>query len=294
MTHSMAAPPEQFHFGLDYIREHFGSNVALATQQMTHNLYRTNLLPLVDHIFESLELTGRESLLDVGCGNGFVLRDIVSRMRDGGRVTALDISPAMLDLARRNVTVAWVPLEFTEGDAYDLSRFADGAFDRVMANFIFHYVDRPHDVLAELRRVTAVGGRALVTIEARHSMPEMYGMHFEAMERVGFPAEFIARLPRGRRGVMTLDNTAEYVTEHFDIVDERPYRDALRFTSPKPFMDFYVAGHRYCGALAKAGDEIPKELFDALHADVEGQVAARIARHGHFELTKRNSVFVCS
>lgn len=294
MTQSTAAPLEQFTFGLDYIREHFGDNAPLATQQMTHNRYRTNLQPLVDHIHACLDLTGRESLLDVGCGNGFVLRDIVSRMRDGGRVVALDISPTMLELAKRNVTVAWIPLEFTEGDAYDLSRFADGSFDRVMANFIFHYVDEPHAVLTELRRVTAADGRALVTIEARHSMPEMYEMHFEAMERVGFPADFIARLPRGRRGVMTLDNAAEFVADHFDSVEERPYADALRFETPEPFMNFYVVGHRYCGALAKAGDSIPQELFDALHADVESQVRARIAEHGHFELTKRNSVFVCS
>ncbi|MEV8118491.1 methyltransferase domain-containing protein [Streptomyces xiamenensis] len=294
MTQSMTAPPEQFHFGIDYIREHFGSNVALATQQMAHNRYRSNLQPLVDHIFASLELTGRESLLDVGCGNGFILRDIVSRMRDGGRVVALDISPAMLELAKRNVTVAWVPLEFTEGNANDLSRYADGAFDRVMANYIFHYIDEPDTVLSELRRVTAADGRALVTIEARHSMPEMYAMHFEAMERVGFPADFIGRLPRGRRGVMTLDNTAEYAVKHFSSVEERPYADALRFVTPEPFMNFYVAGHRYCGALPKADDTIPRELFDALHADVERQVSARIAERGYFELTKHNSVFVCS
>jgi ubiquinone/menaquinone biosynthesis C-methylase UbiE len=293
MTQS-TAPLEQFTFGLDYIREHFGDNAPLATQQMTHNRYRSNLQPLVDHIHGLLGLTGRESLLDVGCGNGFVLRDIVSRMRDGGRVVALDISPTMLELARRNVTVAWVPLEFTEGTAYDLSRFADGSFDRVMANFIFHYIEEPHAVLAELRRVTADTGRALVTIEARHSMPEMYEMHFAAMERVGFPADFIARLPRGRRGVMTLDNTAEFVSAHFGSVEEHPYVDALRFETPEPFMNFYAVGHRYCGALAKSDGQIPQELFDALHADVQEQVRARIAEHGHFELTKRNSVFVCS
>jgi ubiquinone/menaquinone biosynthesis C-methylase UbiE len=284
----------QFSFGLDYIRDHFGNNTALATQQMTHNLYRDNLEPLVDHIFRCLELTGRESLLDLGCGNGFVLRDVVSRMRHGGRAVAVDISPAMLELAKRNVTVSWVPLEFAEGRAQDLSRFRDGEFDRVMANFIFHYIEEPDVVLAEVARVVSDDGRALVTIEARESMPQMYGMHFAAMERVGFPAEFIKRLPRGRRGLMTLDNAGEYLASHFDRVEEKPYVDALRFESPEPYMNFYVAGHRFCGAKAMAGDEIPAELFDALYAEVEAEVSKRIAEVGHFELSKQNSVFVCS
>jgi ubiquinone/menaquinone biosynthesis C-methylase UbiE len=290
-----ATSVQQFSFGLDYIREHFGSNVPLATQQMTHNVYRHNGEPLVDHILRCLDLTGREYLLDLGCGNGFILRDVASRLRDGGRVMAIDISPAMLELAKKNATPAcWVPLEFSEGRAQDLSRFEDGQFDRVMANFIFHYVEEPHVVLAEIARVVSDKGKALITIEARGSMPEMYQMHFDAMERVGFPSDFIARLPKGRRGEMVLDNAADYLNDHFSQVEERPYPDALRFETPEPFMNFYVAGHRFCGAKAMAGDDIPESTFEALYAEVEGEVRRRIAEFGYFELSKSNSVFVCS
>jgi ubiquinone/menaquinone biosynthesis C-methylase UbiE len=276
------------------MREHFGSNTALATQQMTHNVYRSNVEPLVDHILGCLELTGRESLLDLGCGNGLILRDVVIRLREGGWAVAIDASAAMLDLARRNVTACWVPLEFAEGRAEDLSRFSDGQFDRVMANFIFHYIEDPDRVCAELARVVADDGRVLVTIEAKESMPQMYDLHFAAMQRVGFPADFIARLPRGRRGKMTLDNAADYLSQHFHSVEERPYVDSLRFSTAEPFMDFYVAGHRLCGAKAMAGDEIPESLFDQLYADVEAEVNRRIEKVGFFELSKRNSVFVCS
>jgi len=284
----------QFHFGADYMREHFGTNTALATQQMTHNVYRSNVKPLVDHILACLELTGRESLLDLGCGNGLILRDVVIRLREGARAVAIDASAAMLELAKHNVTAYWVPLEFAEGRAEDLSRFPDGEFDRVMANFIFHYIDEPEVVCAELARVVADDGRVLVTIEARDSMPQMYELHFAAMQRLGFPADFIARLPRGRRGKMTLDNAAEYLGQHFQHVEERPYLDSLRFSTAEPFMDFYVAGHRFCGAKAMAGDEIAEPLFEQLYAEVEAEVNRRIDEVGFFELSKRNSVFVCS
>jgi ubiquinone/menaquinone biosynthesis C-methylase UbiE len=292
MTDVVSEP--QFHFGLDYIREHFGSNAPLATQQMSHNRYRQNPEPLIDHILRCLELTGREGVLDLGCGNGFILRDVVSRLREGGRAVGLDISPAMLDLARRNVTIAWVPLEFTEGRAEDLAAFGDAEFDRVMANFIFHYVDEPDVVAAGMARVLHPDGRAIVSIEARRSMPEMYDLHFEAMAATGFPPDFIQRLPRGRRGRMTLDNAAGILATHFEQVQERPYVDALRFDSAVPFMDFYATGHRFCGAKANTVDAIPEEIFDRLYAEVHRSVARRIADVGYFELSKRNSVFICT
>ncbi|MGQ0840312.1 class I SAM-dependent methyltransferase [Actinokineospora sp.] len=289
-----AALAQPFSFGIEYIREHFGSNTALATQQMTHNRYRQNREPLIDHLLRCLDLTGRETVLDLGCGNGFILRDVVSRLRAGGRTIAMDISPAMLELAKRNATMSWAPLEFIEGRAEDLSQFPDGTFDRVMANFIFHYITEPDVVCAEIARVLDPKGHALVSIEARASMPEMYEMHFTAMAKVGFAADFIERLPKGRRGKMVLDNAEETLVKHFDRVEERPYVDALHFESPEPFMQFYVDGHRYCGALAMAGDDIPASMFDALHAEVESVVSARIAEVGYFELSKRNSVFICA
>ncbi|MGW8378031.1 methyltransferase domain-containing protein [Streptomyces sp. ODS28] len=288
------AAAQMFQFGLDYIRDHFGNNTALATQQMTHNLYRKNRKPLVDHIVECLELKGRETVLDLGCGNGFILRDVVSKIRAGGRTVAIDISPAMLELAQRNANLSWAPLEFAEGRAEDLSRFADGEFDRLMANFIFHYIEDPDLVCSEMRRVVNDKGHAIVSIEARGSMPEMYQLHFEGMEKVGFPTEFINRLPRGRRGKMVLDNAEATLSKHFAEVEERPYVDALRFETPDPFMFFYGTGHRYCGAKAMAGDDIPQSAFDELHAWVEEKVGERIAEVGYFELSKQNSVFVCS
>jgi ubiquinone/menaquinone biosynthesis C-methylase UbiE len=283
----------EFVFGLEYIRGHFGSNIALATQQATHNLFRSNPEPLVDHILRCMALAGSETVLDLGCGNGFILRDVVSRLKAGGRAVAVDISPAMLELAKRNVTVCWVPLDFVEGRAESLPQYADGEFDRIMANFIFHYIDDPDVVCSEIKRLLAPGGRALVSIEARGSMPEMYKMHFDAMAKVGFPEDFIARLPRGRRGKMVLDNSLEILRRHFDSVEEYPYVDSLRFESAEAYIRFYVDGHRYCGALAMAGDDMPEMLFKQLQAEVEQNVQRSIDERGYFELSKQNSVFVC-
>ncbi len=285
---------KQFHFGLEYIKEHFGTNSSLVTQQKAHNVYRQNPERQVDYLYKCLNLKGDESLLDVGCGNGFVLREIVSRMKGSAHIVALDISPAMLKLASENTAGLWYPINFNEGNAEDLSKYPDGSFDRVMANYLFHYIEEPDLVCAEISRVLDPFGIAAISIEARHSMPEMYELHFHIMEQIGFPSDFINRLPRGRRGKMVLENTADTLERHFIDVEEHPYVDTLKFPTPNTFMEFYVIGHQFCGAKAMADGSIPEEAFEHLYTEVEREVRSRINDKGSFNLSKRNSVFTTS
>lgn len=285
--------PAPFHFGVEYIREHFGSNTPLATQQITHNLYRSNPERLIDFLIRTLQLSGQESVLDVGCGNGFILNEIVNRLRAGGSAIGLDISPDMLALAQKNTAKALIPLTFVEGVAEDLSPYADARFDRVLANFIFHYVDDPDRVCRELGRVVHPDGSVTVSIEARHSMAQMYQLHFEAMRTTGFPKDFIDRLPTGRRGKMVLDNAQEILSQHFEEVVEHPYVDELVFDEAEPFINFYSAGHRYLGAQAMASGVVSDALLKSLHTEVEQRVQDIISRDGRFVLSKQNSVFIC-
>lgn len=94
---------------------------------------------------------------------------------------------------------------------------------------------------------------------------------------------------------MTLENSEETLSKYFSSVEEHPYEDTLRFESADPFMLFYATGHRFCGAKAKAPEyDIPESTFDELYAEVEKTVEKHIAENGYFEVSKQNSVFICS
>ena len=76
-----------------------------------------------------LHLEGVKTILDIGCGQG---RFAIPLAKRGFSVTCLDISPVMLNIAHdkskgiNNIT-------FFEGNAVDLSQFADRSFDLVLA-----------------------------------------------------------------------------------------------------------------------------------------------------------------
>jgi SAM-dependent methyltransferase len=96
-----------------------------------------------------------EAVLDVGCGTGVVA---VTAARAGARVKGLDLTPALLERARENASVAGVEVDFDEGDAEALP-YPDASFDVVLSQFGHMFAPRPEIATNEMLRVLRPGGR---------------------------------------------------------------------------------------------------------------------------------------
>jgi SAM-dependent methyltransferase len=96
-----------------------------------------------------------DKVLDVACGTGVVA---VTAARLGAEVKALDLSPVLLEEARKNATTAKVHIEFTEGDVEALP-YKDGEFDVVLSQYGHMFAPRPEIAVKELLRVLKPGGR---------------------------------------------------------------------------------------------------------------------------------------
>ncbi|MGH8462416.1 MAG: class I SAM-dependent methyltransferase [Stenotrophobium sp.] len=111
--------------------------------------------PAAASLVEFAEVHAGESVLDVACGTGVVG---VTAARRGARVRGLDLSPALLEDARRNAAVIGAGIEFLEGDAEALP-YADASFDVVLSQFGHMFAPRPEIAIAEMLRVLKPGGR---------------------------------------------------------------------------------------------------------------------------------------
>ena len=100
--------------------------------------------------------------LDLACGPGTFTAALAAR---AGFVCGLDLTPAMLALARRRMAEGDAGnVAFVCGDATALP-FPTGAFDVAVSGYSLHHVSDPLGVLRELARVVRRGGRvALVDI----------------------------------------------------------------------------------------------------------------------------------
>lgn len=136
--------------------------------------------------------------LDYGCGAGRLTAALASRF---GEVVGLDVSPRMVDVARRLVgDRPGVSLRVVERP--DLADFPDGAFDLVLTLIVLQHLPAKEQALqmvAELVRVTARGGVAVV--QAPDRIPALYRLQplrraYALLRRTGVPARaLILRTP---------------------------------------------------------------------------------------------------
>ncbi len=90
-------------------------------------------------------------MLDVATGTGLVAERLLAA---GHRVTGLDQSPDMLEVARRRFGGR---VELVEASATDIP-FPDASFDHLTFTYLLRYVDDPGATLTELARVVRPGG----------------------------------------------------------------------------------------------------------------------------------------
>ena len=111
-------------------------------------------------VHEALAASAGQRLLDVGCGPGFYVAELLERVGDQGHFSGVDMSEPMLAIAARRV-VAHENVELLNAPATELP-FESGSFDGAISVQVLEYVEDVADALSELHRVLRPGGRLVV------------------------------------------------------------------------------------------------------------------------------------
>jgi len=112
-----------------------------------------------------------ERVLDVACGTGVVA--VTAALR-GARAFGLDLTPVLIERARKNASLAGVEIDFVEGDAEALP-YPDASFDAVLSQFGHIFAPRPAVAVKEMLRVLKPGGRiAFSTWPPEHFTGRMF------------------------------------------------------------------------------------------------------------------------
>jgi ubiquinone/menaquinone biosynthesis C-methylase UbiE len=123
-----------------------------------------------------------DSVIDVACGTGIVARVVRNRLGPDSRVVGVDVSPAMLAVARAvDQTIDW-----RQGDATSLPVSDDERFTvRTCHQGLQFMPDKPAAV-REMRRVLAPGGRvAIATWCSLDDLPGMLELNAVVERHVG-------------------------------------------------------------------------------------------------------------
>jgi SAM-dependent methyltransferase len=135
-------------------------------------------------LMDALPLTPGARLLDVGCGAGQVTRE-AARAASRGSALGVDLSTAMLDIARRKAREEGLTnVTFERADA-QVYPFGTKAFDIVVSRFGVMFFDDKPAAFANLARALRPGGTLALLV-------------WQAAERNEWFTSFVTALAAGR------------------------------------------------------------------------------------------------
>ena len=125
------------------------------------NLYNkySSKIPLVKFLMKNYfrqfdflfsKCRGVRSILDVGCGEGYIIKYIKNKY-DNKKLylEGVDLSEDVINIAKKNNP----GVKFSKGDIYCLN-YKDNSFDLVLATEVLEHLEKPEEALKELRRVS--------------------------------------------------------------------------------------------------------------------------------------------
>jgi arsenite methyltransferase len=129
-----------------------------AAKQLEKAYLSTDVVAQRRETIRHINLSVGESVLDVGCGPGFLCEDMAKIVGRDGIVVGIDISADLIARCNRRKTSTWISYE--AGDATRLKQ-SDLSFDVVVCTQVAEYVADVDRVLSEVFRVLKPNGRTV-------------------------------------------------------------------------------------------------------------------------------------
>ena len=145
---------------MDYLESYYNNYDEDARLLSQHG--RVEYITTQKYIHEILAGDRQKRILEVGAGTG---RYSVALAKEGYPVVALELVEHNLSVLKSKLT-GDEPLEALQGNALDLSRFADGSFDLTLVLGPMYHLYTKEDklrALSEAVRVTKRGGHVMVS-----------------------------------------------------------------------------------------------------------------------------------
>ena len=197
----------------------------LTTRAALHARFSTNPTRWFPWLFERFQTPASSTVLELGCGPGWLWLSNRERIPTGWQITLTDFSEGMLAEAKQNLAQLSHAFTFAVANVQAIP-YPDDSFDMVIANHMLYHAPDIPAALAEIRRVLKAGGRFYASTLAGDYM-----------------REFELFLPRRRPAHLSfnLENGSELLTKQFEHVTLHRYDNTLVVTEAEPLIAYLVS-----------------------------------------------------
>jgi SAM-dependent methyltransferase len=210
-------------------------------------------VPLSPLFVDFAEVSGGQSVIDVGCGPGALTAELVERVGPAA-VTAVDPSePFVAALEERLPEVT-----ARQAAAEDLP-FADDAFDAALAQLVVHFMADPVAGLSEMARVTRAGGRVAASVWDHGGGHGPLSVYWQAVRELDPGVMDESRLAGANEGDLTRLCAEAGLTD----IEEVPLTVRVEHATFADWWEPYTLGVGPAGAYVAGLDEERREQLRA-------------------------------
>ena len=236
-----------------------------------HEKYSTNKQGWFNWLFEKIDFSKVNRLLELGCGNGKLWQENKIDLRNR-EVFLSDISEGMVDEVRTKLGSDFNCIVVNA----EKIPFKDAYFDTIIANHVLFYLNDLNQGLKEIDRVLKPNGVFYCSTYGKEHMKEI-------TELVQNFDSHINLSNHSLYDIFGLENGEAILKKYFSNVQRLEYPDSLEITESKPLIDYIMSCH---------GNQ--NEILGPRLNEFKEYIEFILNKNDKIVVTKQAGLFICN
>lgn len=235
-----------------------------------HEKYSTNKQGWFNWLFNQIDFSKVNRLLELGCGNGKLWQENKIDLRNR-EIFLSDISEGMVEEVRNKLGSDF---NCIVADAEKIP-FKDSYFDSIIANHVLFYLNDLNLGLKEIDRVLKSDGILYCSTYGKNHMKEITEIVQSFDSRISLSNHSLY-------DVFGLENGEDILSKYFSNIQRMDYQDSLAITESKPLIDYIMSCH---------GNQ--NEILGPRLNEFKEYIEELLENNGKIVVTKEAGLFVC-
>lgn len=235
-----------------------------------HEKYSTNKQGWFNWLFNQIDFSKVNRLLELGCGNGKLWQENRIDLRNR-EIFLSDISEGMVEEVRNKLGTDF---NCIVADAEKIP-FKDEYFDSIIANHVLFYLNDLNLGLKEIDRVLKSDGILYCSTYGKNHMKEITEIVQSFDSRINLSNHSLY-------DIFGLENGESILKEYFFNIQRMDYKDSLEITESKPLIDYIMSCH---------GNQ--SEILGPRLNEFKEYIEELLENNGKIVVTKQAGLFIC-
>lgn len=235
-----------------------------------HEKYSANKQGWFNWLFNQIDFSKVNRLLELGCGNGKLWQENKIDLRNR-EIFLSDISEGMVEEVRNKLGSDF---NCIVADAEKIP-FKDSYFDSIIANHVLFYLNDLNLGLKEIDRVLKSDGILYCSTYGKNHMKEITEIVQNFDSRINLSNHSLY-------DIFGLENGEDILSKYFSNIQRMDYQDSLAITESKPLIDYIMSCH---------GNQ--NEILGPRINEFKEYIEELLENNGKIVVTKEAGLFVC-